>query len=69
MILITILNVIHATAQVKLKKYKMNINNLKVGDLVYPAYDGKGRRCTAGKVIEVINPTTIKVNKRKIIYL
>jgi hypothetical protein len=42
----------------------MSFPNLEVGDLVYPAYDGKGGRCTACKVTEVINPTTIKVKGR-----
>ena len=39
----------------------MSISNLRVGDLVYPAYDGKAGRCTACEITEVIDETTIKV--------
>jgi hypothetical protein len=35
------------------QKYLFYLNNIKVGDIVYPAYEAKGGRATACKVVDI----------------
>jgi len=35
------------------QQYKQYLQSIKVGDTVYPAYDGKSARCTACKVVDI----------------
>lgn len=45
------------------QKYLYYLQNIKVGDTVYPAYDGKGGRATACKVIDIRNNKLIVEGK------
>jgi hypothetical protein len=45
------------------QKYLYYLQNIKVGDTVYPAYDGKGGRATACKVVDIKNDKLIVEGK------